>query len=62
MIRSSHHRFTEGKPFLTKLIIFYNEITGMVNKGREESGYLHESLSAVSPVTSLGEAAAVWAG
>jgi len=34
MIRSSQRSFTKGKSYLTNLITFYNEISGLVDKGR----------------------------
>jgi len=34
VIETSHQGFSKGKPCLTDLIAFYNEMTGWVNEGR----------------------------
>jgi len=42
--RENHHSFTKGESFLTNLITFYNEMTGLVDAGRAmDKTYLHFS-------------------
>jgi len=35
VIRNSQYGFTKAKSFLTNLTTFYNELSGLVDKGRE---------------------------
>ena len=69
MIRSSQRSFTKGKSYLTNLITFYNEISGLVDKGRVwlyRSRYcllwLQEGFWHCVPEEPHREAVEIWAG
>jgi len=56
------HRFTKRKLCLANLIVFYDEVTGLVDEGKTEMMFVLTlaRILTLSPITSLRQTDEVW--